>query len=215
MLPALTSPLVFVFCSVLLTVSCFWEATLPAMHRWGLSTSNGHFFTSCKRPTPCSLTPHKWLPLWTITSFKIACWHYADNGHAAPSNLFTQKLAVVVLLLTLFSCSSPWGLSGLSLRLFVIPVQERRMPPPVPKKPMKGHPPLARDRSLESSERQRLEARKRLLAAKRAASVRQSSATESADSIEIYIPEAQTRLWDMQTHVPTHTHALNTVPSIQ
>uniref|UniRef100_A0A673ANW2 Discs, large (Drosophila) homolog-associated protein 1b n=1 Tax=Sphaeramia orbicularis TaxID=375764 RepID=A0A673ANW2_9TELE len=73
-------------------------------------------------------------------------------------------------------------------------IQERRMPPPVPKKPLKGHPPLARDRSLESSERQRLEARKRLLAAKRAASVRQSSATESADSIEIYIPEAQTRL---------------------
>ncbi|XP_033841578.1 disks large-associated protein 1 isoform X3 [Periophthalmus magnuspinnatus] len=73
-------------------------------------------------------------------------------------------------------------------------VQERRMPPPVPKKPLKGHPSLARDRSLESSERQRLEARKRLLAAKRAASVRQSSATESADSIEIYIPEAQTRL---------------------
>ncbi|XP_069559579.1 disks large-associated protein 1 isoform X3 [Brachyistius frenatus] len=71
---------------------------------------------------------------------------------------------------------------------------ERRMPPPVPKKPQKGHPHLARDRSLESSERQRLEARKRLLAAKRAASVRQSSATESADSIEIYIPEAQTRL---------------------
>lgn len=76
------------------------------------------------------------------------------------------------------------------------------MPPPVPKKPLKGHPPLARDRSLESSERQRLEARKRLLAAKRAASVRQSSATESADSIEIYIPEAQTRLWD--THTPKH-----------
>ncbi|XP_037613321.1 disks large-associated protein 1 isoform X3 [Sebastes umbrosus] len=74
-------------------------------------------------------------------------------------------------------------------------IQERRMPPPVPKKPLKGHhPPLARDRSLESSERQRMEARKRLLAAKRAASARQSSATESADSIEIYIPEAQTRL---------------------
>ncbi|XP_035981523.1 disks large-associated protein 1 isoform X2 [Fundulus heteroclitus] len=71
---------------------------------------------------------------------------------------------------------------------------ERRMPPPVPKKPLKAHAPLARDHSLESSERQRLEARKRLLAAKRAASVRQSSATESADSIEIYIPEAQTRL---------------------
>ncbi|XP_077365763.1 disks large-associated protein 1 isoform X2 [Festucalex cinctus] len=74
-------------------------------------------------------------------------------------------------------------------------IQERRAPPPVPKRSQKGqHAPLARDRSLESSERQRLEARKRLLAAKRAASVRQSSATESADSIEIYIPEAQTRL---------------------
>uniref|UniRef100_A0A3Q3B978 Discs, large (Drosophila) homolog-associated protein 1a n=1 Tax=Kryptolebias marmoratus TaxID=37003 RepID=A0A3Q3B978_KRYMA len=76
--------------------------------------------------------------------------------------------------------------------------KERRLPPPVPKKPHKGphhhHPPLTRDRSLESSEKQRLEARKRLMAAKRAASVRQNSATESADSIEIYIPEAQTRL---------------------
>ncbi|PWA30802.1 hypothetical protein CCH79_00017343, partial [Gambusia affinis] len=73
---------------------------------------------------------------------------------------------------------------------------ERRLPPPVPKKPHKvvphHHPPLARDRSLESSEKQRQEARKRLMAAKRAASVRQNSATESADSIEIYIPEAQT-----------------------
>ncbi|XP_061746524.1 disks large-associated protein 1-like isoform X2 [Nerophis ophidion] len=78
--------------------------------------------------------------------------------------------------------------------------KERRLPPPVPKKPPKApqqqqqHPPLARERSLESSEKQRQEARKRLMAAKRAASVRQNSATESADSIEIYIPEAQTRL---------------------
>ncbi|XP_028659585.1 disks large-associated protein 1-like isoform X2 [Erpetoichthys calabaricus] len=72
--------------------------------------------------------------------------------------------------------------------------KERRMPPPVPKKPPKGYPPLVRDRSLESTEKQRQEARKRLMAAKRAASVRQNSATESADSIEIYIPEAQTRL---------------------
>uniref|UniRef100_A0A8C2X442 Discs, large (Drosophila) homolog-associated protein 1b n=1 Tax=Cyclopterus lumpus TaxID=8103 RepID=A0A8C2X442_CYCLU len=77
------------------------------------------------------------------------------------------------------------------------PERKRRLPPPVPKKPPKGphhHPPLARDRSLESSEKQRQEARRRLMAAKRAASVRQNSATESADSIEIYIPEAQTRL---------------------
>ncbi|XP_074131876.1 disks large-associated protein 1 isoform X9 [Sminthopsis crassicaudata] len=70
--------------------------------------------------------------------------------------------------------------------------KERRVPPPVPKKPSKGHVPLIRERSLESSQRQ--EARKRLMAAKRAASVRQNSATESAESIEIYIPEAQTRL---------------------
>lgn len=93
------------------------------------------------------------------------------------------------------------------------PHQERRLPPPVPKKPPKGphhHPPLARDRSLESSEKQRQEARKRLMAAKRAASVRQNSATESADSIEIYIPEAQTRLWG---HYQGHTqgwHAAHT-----
>ncbi|XP_053324076.1 disks large-associated protein 1 isoform X2 [Spea bombifrons] len=72
--------------------------------------------------------------------------------------------------------------------------KERRVPPPVPKKPSKGQAPLVRDRSLESTERQRHDARKRLMSAKRAASVRQNSATESADSIEIYIPEAQTRL---------------------
>uniref|UniRef100_A0A673G4H4 Disks large-associated protein 1-like n=1 Tax=Sinocyclocheilus rhinocerous TaxID=307959 RepID=A0A673G4H4_9TELE len=71
--------------------------------------------------------------------------------------------------------------------------KERRMPPPVPRKPGRGPMLLVRDRSLEGS--QRLEARKRLLAAKRAAaSQRQNSATECADSIEIYIPEAQTRL---------------------
>uniref|UniRef100_A0A672PFS1 Disks large-associated protein 1-like n=1 Tax=Sinocyclocheilus grahami TaxID=75366 RepID=A0A672PFS1_SINGR len=71
--------------------------------------------------------------------------------------------------------------------------KERRVPPPVPRKPGRGPMLLVRDRSLEGS--QRLEARKRLLAAKRAAaSQRQNSATECADSIEIYIPEAQTRL---------------------
>ncbi|XP_038665103.1 disks large-associated protein 1 isoform X2 [Scyliorhinus canicula] len=71
---------------------------------------------------------------------------------------------------------------------------EKRVPPPVPKKPPKGQVPLKREKSLEATEKQRQEARKRLMAAKRAASVRQNSATESADSIEIYIPEAQTRL---------------------
>lgn len=72
------------------------------------------------------------------------------------------------------------------------------------KKPGKGRPSLGREKSTDSSsasstasaEKQRHEARKRLLAAKKAASFRQNSATESADSIEIYVPEAQTRLWD-------------------
>ncbi|XP_076826359.1 disks large-associated protein 1 isoform X2 [Brachyhypopomus gauderio] len=72
-------------------------------------------------------------------------------------------------------------------------LKERRLPPPVPKKPAKGAALLVRDRSLEGSQRQ--EARKRLMAAKRAAAtLRQNSAGECADSIEIYIPEAQTRL---------------------
>ncbi|KAK2836441.1 hypothetical protein Q7C36_014310 [Tachysurus vachellii] len=62
----------------------------------------------------------------------------------------------------------------------------RSMPVPLP----------LREKSLELGDRQRLEARRRLLQAgpKRAASFRQNSATESGDSIEIYIPEAQTRL---------------------
>ncbi|XP_023180712.1 disks large-associated protein 4-like isoform X6 [Xiphophorus maculatus] len=73
---------------------------------------------------------------------------------------------------------------------------------PASKKLSKTQPTLAREKSADSSstsssasaEKQRQEARKRLLAAKKAASFRQNSATESADSIEIYVPEAQTRL---------------------
>ncbi|XP_073911439.1 disks large-associated protein 2 isoform X3 [Castor canadensis] len=72
--------------------------------------------------------------------------------------------------------------------------EERKVPPPIPKKPPKGKFPITRERSLELPDRQRQEARRRLMAAKRAASFRQNSATERADSIEIYIPEAQTRL---------------------
>ncbi|XP_032877995.1 disks large-associated protein 2 [Amblyraja radiata] len=72
--------------------------------------------------------------------------------------------------------------------------EERKIPPPVPKKPVKGKVAIVREKSLDLPERQRQEARKRLMAAKRAASFRQNSATERADSIEIYIPEAQTRL---------------------
>ncbi|KAE8298138.1 Disks large-associated protein 4 [Larimichthys crocea] len=79
---------------------------------------------------------------------------------------------------------------------------EEKATPPASKKPGKGRPLLGREKSGDSSstsssasaEKQRQEARKRLLAAKKAASFRQNSATESADSIEIYVPEAQTRL---------------------
>ncbi|XP_056254505.1 disks large-associated protein 4 isoform X5 [Seriola aureovittata] len=79
---------------------------------------------------------------------------------------------------------------------------EEKVAPPTSKKPGKGRPLLGREKSADSSstsssasaEKQRQEARKRLLAAKKAASFRQNSATESADSIEIYVPEAQTRL---------------------
>ncbi|XP_048186726.1 disks large-associated protein 2 [Perognathus longimembris pacificus] len=72
--------------------------------------------------------------------------------------------------------------------------EERKVPPPIPKKPPKGKFPITREKSLDLPDRQRQEARRRLMAAKRAASFRQNSTTERADSIEIYIPEAQTRL---------------------
>ncbi|KAM9410418.1 disks large-associated protein 4 [Pholidichthys leucotaenia] len=79
---------------------------------------------------------------------------------------------------------------------------EENGPPLTLKKPGKGRPSLGREKSADSlsnsssasAEKQKQEARKRLLAAKKAASFRQNSATESADSIELYVPEAQTRL---------------------
>ncbi|KAF6715970.1 Disks large-associated protein 4 [Oryzias melastigma] len=71
----------------------------------------------------------------------------------------------------------------------------KQLPSSVPKKQPKPRLPTGKDKSVDSAvDKQRQEARKRLMAAKRAASVRQNSATESADSIEIYVPEAQTRL---------------------
>ncbi|KAJ8359196.1 hypothetical protein SKAU_G00157210 [Synaphobranchus kaupii] len=72
--------------------------------------------------------------------------------------------------------------------------EDKKQAPPVSKKPSKAKPAGGREKSASNSDKQRQEARKRLMAAKRAASVRQNSATESADSIEIYVPEAQTRL---------------------
>lgn len=86
------------------------------------------------------------------------------------------------------TCERGCDLGPLSLQ------EEKKVPPPIPKKPSRGRGVPVKERSLDSVDRQRQEARKRLLAAKRAASFRHSSATESADSIEIYIPEAQTRL---------------------
>uniref|UniRef100_A0A3Q2ZMU7 Discs, large (Drosophila) homolog-associated protein 4a n=1 Tax=Hippocampus comes TaxID=109280 RepID=A0A3Q2ZMU7_HIPCM len=74
-------------------------------------------------------------------------------------------------------------------------VENKQLPLSVPKKQSKPRLSAGKDRSVDSAvDKQRQEARKRLMAAKRAASVRQNSATESADSIEIYVPEAQTRL---------------------
>lgn len=104
--------------------------------------------------------------------------------------------------------------------------EDKKLPPPLPKKPaggvsgslradsvgdgvsgsagggsgglvvprLGGHTLPIREKSLDLGDRQRTEARRRLLQTKRTASFRQNSATESADSIEIYIPEAQTRL---------------------
>ncbi|XP_067383470.1 disks large-associated protein 4 isoform X3 [Channa argus] len=73
--------------------------------------------------------------------------------------------------------------------------ENKHLPSSVPKKQSKPKLSVGKDRSVDSAgDKQRQEARKRLMAAKRAASVRQNSATESADSIEIYVPEAQTRL---------------------
>ncbi|KAG5266055.1 hypothetical protein AALO_G00249310 [Alosa alosa] len=68
------------------------------------------------------------------------------------------------------------------------------LPPPVPKKILRARSGVTREKSLDLPDRQRQEARRRLMAAKRAASFRQNSVSERADSIEIYIPEAQTRL---------------------
>lgn len=87
-----------------------------------------------------------------------------------------------------------------SFNYLILYPKERKWPPPLPKRPAKGRGGVTRERSLDLQDRQRQEARRRLMAAKRAASFRQNSATERADSIEIYIPEAQTRLWGPRIH---------------
>ncbi|XP_051515475.1 disks large-associated protein 4 isoform X2 [Myxocyprinus asiaticus] len=75
--------------------------------------------------------------------------------------------------------------------------KEEKKPAPAhtPKKTVKVKSTGGKEKSGDSvADKQRQEARKRLMAAKRAVSERQNSATESAESIEIYVPEAQTRL---------------------
>ncbi|KAI4877267.1 hypothetical protein NFI96_016938 [Prochilodus magdalenae] len=75
--------------------------------------------------------------------------------------------------------------------------EEKKQPAAAtPKKVLKPKPTATKEKSggESAADKQRQEARKRLMAAKRAVSERQNSATESADSIEIYVPEAQTRL---------------------
>uniref|UniRef100_A0A672IHW8 Discs, large (Drosophila) homolog-associated protein 2a n=1 Tax=Salarias fasciatus TaxID=181472 RepID=A0A672IHW8_SALFA len=71
---------------------------------------------------------------------------------------------------------------------------EKKPPAPVPKKTVRQKSAITREKSLDLPDRHRQEARRRLMAAKRAASFRQNSTSDRADSIEIYIPEAQTRL---------------------
>ncbi|XP_077587498.1 disks large-associated protein 2 isoform X2 [Stigmatopora nigra] len=71
---------------------------------------------------------------------------------------------------------------------------EKKPLAPVPKKTIRQKSLVTREKSLDLPDRHRQEARRRLTAAKRAASFRQNSVSERADSIEIYIPEAQTRL---------------------
>ncbi|CAB1329795.1 unnamed protein product [Coregonus sp. 'balchen'] len=88
-----------------------------------------------------------------------------------------------------------WQLKANNWQLPEKKEEKKPVPPSVPKKMSKPKLTPGKDRSVDSVvDKQRQEARKRLMAAKRAASVRQNSATESSDSIEIYVPEAQTRL---------------------
>lgn len=114
------------------------------------------------------------VPVW----FGDAGWGNASCLHLVRASA-TQNVAPLF-----YFCS----LLAVSLK------EEKKPPPPVPKKPAKSKAAMSRDKASDAGDKQRQEARKRLLAAKRAASVRQNSATESADSIEIYVPEAQTRL---------------------
>uniref|UniRef100_A0A8C1NFU4 DLG associated protein 4 n=1 Tax=Cyprinus carpio TaxID=7962 RepID=A0A8C1NFU4_CYPCA len=91
--------------------------------------------------------------------------------------------------------SIPDGSNQFSVLIIQITEEKKSAPSHTPKKTVKVKPTGGKERGSDSlADKQRQEARKRLMAAKRAVSERQNSATESAESIEIYVPEAQTRL---------------------
>lgn len=133
---------------------------------------------------------HPTFTLYNVFVSSLVCW-------ACPQNKET------VLKTLLFVPNVPLCFVSVASLTLTPPQEEEKAAPSASKKPAKGRPLLSREKSADSSstsssasaEKQRQEARKRLLAAKKAASFRQNSATESADSIEIYVPEAQTRLW--------------------
>lgn len=135
-------------------------------------------------------------------SCRAGSWHGMDREMCSPAlqpvGGSAEPLATALALAPVAAAvGSPLGCpfpGGPSLKPLLCAQEEKKVPPPIPKKPPRSKVHPVKERSLDSVDRQRQEARKRLLAAKRAASFRQSSATESADSIEIYIPEAQTRL---------------------
>lgn len=139
---------------------------------------------------------------WSPSSLTYAC----TCAFSVSFPAFPSIPALVIHAVTPLPCSSSQ--------------EDKKVPPPLPKKPIggvtgslradstaeaggmlvvsRGRSVPEREKSLDVGERQKLETRRRLLQTKRSASFRQNSATESADSIEIYITEAQTRLWISQ-----------------
>lgn len=169
----------FVLCPF---VVIFQMVTIPCCHLLSLSLytrnmTSVEFF-------------HPTFTLYNVFVSSHVCW-------ACPQNMET------ILKTLLFVPNVPICFVSVASLTLTPPQEEEKAAPSASKKPAKGRPLLSREKSADSSstsssasaEKQRQEARKRLLAAKKAASFRQNSATESADSIEIYVPEAQTRLW--------------------
>lgn len=154
---------------------------------------------------------------------------YTNPNHRFVATSWCRPFFVYVLVSILSACTCAFSVSFLafpSIPALVIHAvtplprsssqEDKKVPPPLPKKPIggvtgslradstaesggmlvvsRGRSLPEREKSLDVGDRQKLETRRRLLQTKRSASFRQNSATESADSIEIYITEAQTRL---------------------